>query len=134
MRDLHNHLQAIGSEADRQASTTPIATGTIDRQGYDSVEVFLIFGTLAGDPSTFTVLFQESENANFSSPNTVATTDLLGSIPSPTNANDDTVYKFGYIGSKRYLKVTVTQGGATPGNADVGIIVLGGNKSQQPTG
>lgn len=88
----------------------------IDHQGYDSASYYILTGSLADADATFTVLLEEGDAANMSDAAAVADADMvsqtIGTAPETaaafTFAHDDQVRKLGYIGSKRYTRLTIT--------------------------
>lgn len=88
----------------------------IDHQGYDSASYYILTGSLADADATFTVLLEEGDAANLSDAAAVADDDMvsqtIGTAPetaaSFTFAADDNVRKLGYVGSKRYTRLTIT--------------------------
>jgi photosystem II stability/assembly factor-like uncharacterized protein len=67
------------------------------------------------------VILQESDNGSAWS--TVAAPDLQGSAPTIVAADDDALWELGYIGSKRYVRASVTTSGATSGGTFGAVIV-----------
>ncbi len=60
----------------------------------------------------------------------VASADLLGSEPTVDSlTSDGQIYRLGYIGSKRYIRVAVTVSGATSGAVYGASIVRGAPRS-----
>lgn len=113
MRDLHNNVKAVVALSPESAFTDD---GTyvgpiIDRYGYQSVEFFIQAGKLLDAGATFAVTLEHGDNAALSDAAAPASTELLGSLPSFDQSEDDTVEKVGYIGKKRYLRVTITPTG-----------------------
>ncbi len=136
MRDLYNHLtgrRALSPVA--SAADTPLVSQIIDRQGFDSLVFFIATGTLGDADATFTVLVEDGDNSALSDNAAVADAELNGTeaAASFTFANDDVVKKIGYIGSKRYVRMTITP--ANNGTAGtLGVIAVLGNASIQPNG
>lgn len=128
--DLHNHIdvkRGVSPVAAAQTDNTAIVSQIVDTRGFGSVEYIIITGSLADADATFTTLVEEGDAANLSDAAAVADADLLGleSQASFTFAADDKVFKIGYIGNKRYVRVTVTPA-ANTGNACIaGVWVLG---------
>ncbi len=111
MRDAFNNINPIRcispvSVADNTAEVGEI----IDRQGFDSVTYVISTGTLADVDATFAVLLEESDDSGMSGATAVADSDLLGTevLAAFTFANDDATRKLGYIGSKRFSRLTIT--------------------------
>jgi hypothetical protein len=117
MRDSINNIQvkrAISpvSVADNTAQVSQI----IDRQGYDSLAFLIATGSLGDAGAEFTVLVEDGDAANLSDAAAVADADLVtqtsGTAPEAAasfiQSDDDEVRKIGYIGSKRYVRLTIT--------------------------
>lgn len=126
MKDIHSDLKAVIAigAATLAADNTPAA---VDRQGYESAELVLAIG--AGGitfDATNKVEFTLTESDDDSTYNDVADADLRGVsgttggiIKSLVAAHAAAaVYRFGYIGNKRYLKTLAnfsgTHGTGTP--------------------
>lgn len=94
----------------------------IDRQGWrDPVEFIFVSGTLT-DGSYACKVFA-GDNADLSDEAEVTdSADLLGSAPSFTAGDDDTIKKVGYRGSKRYCRPKIVQTGAV-GGGTMGCVV-----------
>lgn len=111
MRDLHNNihpLRAISpvSVSDNTAQVSQI----IDRQGFKSLEFVIATGSLADADATFTVLVEDGDAANLSDAAAVADANLLGleTTASFQFDDDNETRKIGYIGNKRYVRLTIT--------------------------
>jgi hypothetical protein len=117
MRDSINNMQvkrAISpvSVADNTAQVSQI----IDRQGFDSLAYLILTGSLADADATFAVLMEEGNASNLSDATAVADADMVSQTPgtAPQTAagfifsSDDQVRKIGYIGNKRYTRLTIT--------------------------
>lgn len=104
----------------------------IDRQGFDSLFYVIATGSLADSDATFTVLMEESD-ASGSGFTAVADADMVsqtyGTAPetaaSFTFAADDNVRKLGYIGSKRYNKLTITPANNSSAAVLAAVALLG---------
>lgn len=112
-----------GTQVKRCISPTYLATGDtpfvgqiIDHQGYDAAAYLIATGSLADSDVAFTVLLEESDASNMGSANAVADEDMVSQTPgtAPETAaafaynHDDQVRKLGYIGTKRYTRLTIT--------------------------
>ena len=129
-RDLHNNIHV-------KRGLSPVAAGTnntayvseiIDTAGYGSVEFLLAIGANTDADATFAVLVEDGAVANLSDNAAVADDYLLGTeaLTSFTYNDDNEVRKIGYIGTKRYVRVTVTPSGNDSGNIYMaGVWVLG---------
>jgi hypothetical protein len=111
MRDNFNNLNfkkalAPASVGDNTAQVCAI----IDRQGYEALTYLIELGSIADADATFAVLLEEGDDSGLSDAATVAAADMLGT---PTLAgfqfdSDNALRKLGYVGSKRYTRMTIT--------------------------
>lgn len=116
MKDSINNLllKQVISPASVADNTAQVGT-VIDRQGYDSVMFGILTGSIADADATFAVLLEESD-ASGSGFSAVADVDMLsqtsGSAPETAAGfqfdDDNEVRKIGYLGIKRYLRLTIT--------------------------
>lgn len=136
MRDLMNHINIRPAILPIAAITdnTPFVSTILDLQGFDAVTLAIETGSLADVDATFTVLLQEGSAANLSDATTVAAQDMLGTIAlaSFTFTNDNSCFKLGYVGNKRYIRATITPA-ANTGNAFVSAIWVLGYPNIVPT-
>lgn len=115
MKDLHNNVtftKAISPQA--FSGDTPLVSSVIDRHGFDQVEFAILIGSVGDANATFAVLLEDADEVGFNVTNAaVADTFLLGTeaLAGFTYASDDTTKKLGYIGAKRYLRLTITPSG-----------------------
>jgi hypothetical protein len=127
MRDLTNNIQVKRvlspvSVADNTAQVGQI----VDQSGYDELAYIINTGSLADADATFTVLLEEGDAANLSDAAAVADADMISQTPgtAPETAasfrydSDDQVRKLGYIGNKRYTRLTITPAN----NASAGLM------------
>lgn len=97
------------------ADTTAQASGWIDRAGFQSLTFAIAIGALHA-ASAFAVTLQEADASDQSDAAAVADSDMLSMTPgtapltaaSFAAADASSTKKVGYIGQKRYLKLTVT--------------------------
>lgn len=111
MHDLHNKIQpkrviSPVSVADNTAQVGQI----IDRQGYDALEYIIALGSIADADATFTVLLEDGDAANLSDAAAVDDAWLLGTeaLASFQYDSDNKLFKLGYVGPKRYTRLTIT--------------------------
>lgn len=104
-------LTAIAPQA--VADDTPLVSAIIDRNGYQKANFLLASGALADAGATFTVLLEGGDAANLSDAAAVADADMRGteSAASFTQADDNETRTLCYVGSKRYLRMTITPSG-----------------------
>lgn len=134
MRDLASNIAIRAVIAPAVVSDNTAAVGTvIDRRGFDSLTYVIATGTLADADATFTALLEESDasGAGFTA---VADADMIGTeaLASFTFADDGAVRKLGYIGHKRYTRLTITPA-ANSGSAPFSAVAVLGHASARPT-
>lgn len=118
-------------------STTQTPSSGVDVKGLRSAEVVVYVGTVTnintspGPGWTFTLQDSDSESASFGAVDDVdVVVEDGGSISSGVFAtidddtDDDKIYRVGYVGDKRYIRVVATAV-ATPGNTPISVMVLG---------
>jgi hypothetical protein len=111
MRDLHNNIAVRrGISPVSVADNTAQVSQIIDTAGFGALEFVLNIGTVADADVTFTVLVEDGNAANLSDASAVADSGLLGTEAGASFQFDDDneVRKIGYIGNKRYVRLTVT--------------------------
>jgi len=136
--DMHNNIHPLVGIAPVAARTddTAIVSAIVDTRGFGSCEFVIITGTNTDADATFTVLVEDADEAAFNVTNAaVADAQLLGTeaLAGFTFADDAETRKIGYIGGKRYVRVTVTPSGNGAGNIFLAGVWLLGNPSVAPT-
>lgn len=112
-RDLHNNIlvsRALAPVDTAQTNNTAMVSQILDTANYAANEFVGVTGTEADADVTTTVLLEESAASDMSGANTVAAGDTLGTASGAqvNFSNDNQTLKIGYIGSKRYIRVTIT--------------------------
>lgn len=130
MKDLHNNLLASRGISPGAATTdnTPYVSQILDTANGNGAEFVWLSGSIADADVTFTVLVEESNDSGMSGATAVADADLLGTEAgaAPLFGSDDKTGKIGYIGAKRYVRVTITPA-ANSGNIYLcGVWLQGG--------
>jgi hypothetical protein len=133
-KDLHNNIHVKRGLSPVAAGTdnTPYVSQIVDTAGYESVEFLILIGANTDADATFTVLFEDGDAANLSDAAAVADTFLLGTeaLASFQYDDDNEVRKIGYVGNKRYCRVTITPANNGAGNIFIaGVWVLGHPRS-----
>ena len=116
MQDLHNNIKCSLAEPPVAAVTndTAFVSTICDTANFDSCEFVGILGTNTDANVTFTVLVEDGDNSSLTDNAAVADEHLLGVEAMGLDfADDNKVFKIGYIGPKRYVRVTVTPSGNT---------------------
>lgn len=108
--DLMNNIDVKRVIAPVSVADTTAQVGTVvDGQGFGSVTYLIATGSIGDADATFTVLLEESD-ASGSGFTAVADADLLGTevLAGFQFDDDNECRKLGYIGSKRYTRMTIT--------------------------
>ncbi len=126
MRDLFNNINPIQCISPVViANDTPSVGSIIDRQGFDSLTYVIATGTLADVDATFAILLEESDDSGMSGASAVADSDLLGTeaLAGFTFGDDGETRKLGYLGDKRYTRLTLTPTNNS-GSAPVAVVAI----------
>lgn len=111
-RDLHNDIKWTNAEPPVAAVTNndPYVSGILDTAEFFANEFMWLAGSIADADVTFTLLVEESDDSAMSGATAVADSDLLGTEASgkPLLGSDNKAGKIGYVGSKRYIRATLT--------------------------
>jgi len=134
-QDLLNNVKASRgiSPVSGAADNTTQVSQIIDTASFDSLVFLLALGTLSDADATFAVTMDHGDAANLSDAAAVASTDLVGTLAGASFifSDDDTVKKVGYIGSKRYVRLTITPSNNT-GAWLLAVIALQGSATKSP--
>ena len=134
MRDLMNNIAPKRVLSPVSVADTTAQVGTVvDGQGHDSVTYVILPGAIADADATFTVLLEESD-ASGSGFTAVADTDLLGTeaLAGFQFDDDNECRKIGYVGAKRYTRLTITPV-ANASAALLAAVAILGHPSVMPT-
>jgi len=135
VKDLLNNIhvaRAISpvSVSDNTAQVSQI----IDRRGFDSLTFVIAAGSVADADVTFTVLVEDGDNSGLSDAAAVADAELLGTelLAGFQFDDDNEPRKIGYLGSKRYVRLTITPANNASA-ALVSAVAILGHPSLAPT-
>jgi hypothetical protein len=116
----------------RSANATVNGTG-VDLAGtgnyFRTAMLLVIAGAITDGTHTF-VLQESDDNSSFAN---VAAADLQGTLTAVTTANASAVQRQSYLGSKRYLRASVTTTGATTGGNFAAVILMSSGSGQPVT-
>lgn len=129
-RDMFSYIKVIRGMSPKAAGTdnTAYVSEIANVVGFDSLTWITLIGNNTDTNATFTLLFEEGDQANLSDATAVADSDLIGTEngASFTFADDNKTSKIGYKGSKQYVRVTITPAGNDSGNIFIsGAWILG---------
>lgn len=131
-KDMASNIKAVRaispvSVADNTAAVSQI----IDTANFNSLTFLIALGSIADADATFAILVEESADSGFSTSNAVADDDLIGTEAGAVFQFDDDneCRKIGYIGSKRYVRLTITPSGNASAALLSAIALLGFGRS-----
>lgn len=135
MRDLMNNVHPVRAIAPVSvADNTAQVSQIIDRMGFDSLTFLIALGSLADADVTFTVLLEHDDAAGFGTAVAVPDEDLVGTevLAGFRFDDDNETRKLGYIGVKRYVRMTITPANNASA-ALLCVIALLGHPHVRPT-
>jgi len=120
MRDLHNNIKVSRGLSPVVAGTdnTAYVSQIIDTANFDATEFLILIGANTDADATFTTLVEDGDVSTLTDNAPVADAYLLGTevAASFDFADDNETRKIGYIGPKRYVRVTITPASNAAGN------------------
>ncbi len=137
MRDSISNVHpvlALAPLATAITDNTAQVSAIIDTLGYQRLAFLIVLGTLADADATFAVTMDHGDAANLSDAAAVPAADINGTLALAgfTFAADLKCRKVGYLGSKRYVRLTITPSTNT-GAAPMAVIALLSTPSVAPT-
>ena len=143
MRDglSNKRIRPLIAPAAAVTDTTATVSNIIDCQGYDSITLAWVTGTNADADATVTVLLEESDASNMSGNTAVADEDMVSMTPGTapetaaayTFADDGESRAIGYLGIKRYIRLTLTPVANTGNHFVAGVAILEGKSPSVAT-
>ncbi len=134
MRDLHNTTTVVRAVRPQTITSSNIASSGIDLQGFNAAEIVVEFGDIdemGGSPvgaAKVDVQLEDSDdNSTFAD---VTLVDVIGpsSVTSgivATTTTDANPLEVGYVGDKRYIRVTLKPTGLTNGGPITAFVIKG---------
>lgn len=136
-KDLMNNIHVARGISPKAAGTdnTAWVSEIIDTKGFESVTFLILTGANTDANATFTVLFEDGDAANLSDNAAVDDKFLVGTeaLASFNYGDDNEVRKIGYVGDKRYCRVTITPAGNDSGNIYLSGVWVLGHPANVPT-
>ena len=111
MRDIiHSMAVRRAISPVSEAGNTPLVSQIIDMQGYASLAFLIATGSLGDAGAEFTTLVEDSDDSAMGGAVPVADAELNGTEAGASfiQSADDSVFKIGYVGAKRYVRLTIT--------------------------
>lgn len=126
--DIHSVLDTRSALNPTNTTATAAVNGEIiDTRGFEAVEFAVQAGTLG---ATLAVTVQDGDASDLSDAANVDSALVLNALPSFAATDDNAVKRFGYIGKKRYVRVTVTPGGTA--SCDFSAVAVLGKPHSAP--
>lgn len=121
--DLKNNIKIVNGFNIASITTNTTTSGVqVDTKGFESVTIEVIVG--ARTDGTVTPLLQESD-VDGSYSGSVADEDLIGLEANAALSEVNTRSRFGYIGTKRYVRVSLVSTSVTTGLTAGASVILG---------
>jgi len=129
------HILSAISPVAARTDNTAVASAIIDRQGYESLTFGIAVGTNTDVDATFAVTMEHGDAANLSDTAAVAAIDVAGTLALAgwTFADDAESRKVGYVGHRRYVRITITPSGNDSGNIFLAALAILGNPAYAST-
>ena len=137
MRDLYNNIEVRRglSPQIQTNSSTAFVSEIIDMQGFKSLVWCVLLGGLTDADMTTVFLMEDGDDSGLSDAAAVADAqmDPTEVIAAFDFGDDDSVRKIGYVGEKRYVRLTITPTGNNAGDINIGVMALMGDSDRLPT-
>lgn len=130
--DLKSSVEpVVGLNFGAIATDTTTVGNIIDSAGFASLVLTLVTGNVTdGD---YTLVIEHGDEPDLSDATTVASTDLIGGLPSFMADTDDNLAKaVGYVGKKPYVRPSIVSANTTSG-AFIGVLAIKGHALSKPT-
>lgn len=137
-RDFVNNVKTVALIPPAAAITnanTAVVSAIIDTSGYEAVTLVLVTGAETDANATFAVTMEHGDDAALADTAAPSSDDLVGTLAlaSFDFSIDNLTRKIGYVGGKRYVRLTVTPSGNDAGSlfiAGVALLTSGRNKPE----
>ena len=137
MRDMVNNKQMVHLGNVAVSGTTPATSAYVDVRDFDACTIVVANNTVtdAGAAAGYTVTLQESADTTGAAASSVATTEAVGGTVTAQVTSDSAdnaiAGVLGYLGSKRYVGISVT--GTTGSDADLSVYAVLNKPHRAPT-
>ena len=129
--DMHHDTKQTVAMTQQAIGTDTTTVGEIiDTAGFEGLELLLLAGTITD--GAYATLLEEGDDAALADAATVDAEETLGAADFAL-AEDDTAKRLGYIGNKRYVRLSIVSTAVTTGVDMFGAIALLGMAAHRPT-
>jgi hypothetical protein len=129
MRDSFSNtkIATLWDPVDLGSGNTAKVSSIIDLQGFNSCLLHVAYGSIADADATFTVLLEDGNDSGLTDNAEVVNGELNGTElgATPLFSNDNTGFKLGYVGNKRYVRLTLTPAANTGAILTSAVAILG---------
>lgn len=136
LRDFEHEIEAVFAEAPalNTNSDTAIVSEIIDTANCQGVTFVGVMGTLSDTDVTWAVTIHEGDNAALSDAAACSTvgSNITRTLPSGDYSDDSSTFQIGYIGAKRYCRLTLTPTGNNSGNLPFALVAIKHGKRVLP--
>jgi len=136
MRDLYHNIAVVQLMAPVDITTNDTYSSIVDLQDFEQCDIIVNLGVCTGATGNtyVTPILQDSDSLTEADFAAVGATYYLGGLTKVDDvAEDNTVQRVGYVGSKRYLRVLMDVT-STMSNVPVSITaILAGARHNPPT-
>jgi hypothetical protein len=139
--DLHNtleYIRALSPDANNNLGTTALSTSIIDMKNRTGLEFVITTGDLTDADAVYAVAMLHGDavddEANPATITDEAAVDDVDMLPSGTGqeaaagfafGDDDVLRKLGYVGTKRFVRLTITPTtAANSGDSDLAVLAI----------
>lgn len=136
MKDLYNNI-TTSQVATPAVATADVTSSAIDISGYGSLAVLFNIGA-SGDTLSGSVYWTlkltecDTSGGTYTDVAAADTHNGVATVVIDDNAEDATVVKFGYKGSKRYVKAVAAKTGTHTNGTPIGIVAVLGSPADAP--
>lgn len=133
LKDMHNNISnVVGFNFQTISGNTTTNGNIIDTQDFYSLEFLLFSGTITdGD---YEIVLEDGDDSGLSDAANVDSDFILGSLSDASYASgdDNTTKRVGYVGHKRYVRLSITTTNVSSGG-DIGALAIKGDPRHAPT-
>lgn len=136
--DIHNKLSFLRgvSPVTQTNSDAAFVSQIISMANLMSLTWVIALGTLSDAGFTTVVLLEESDASDMTGAVAVADADMLPSgtgqeaAAAFTEASDDLIRLLSYVGTKAFIRLTITPTGNAAGNIPIAVLAIGEKRLQ----
>ncbi len=137
MRDLYNNIEVRRglSPLVQNNDSSAFVSQIIDMRGFKSLVWLVSLGDVTDADVTTVFLMEHDTVIGFGSKTSVPDSqmDPTELVAAFDFGDDDSVRKIGYVGEKRFVRLTITPTGNNAGDIGIAVIALLGDPDRRPT-